>query len=201
MYTNTRKKADVNIAKHLIDPDNTEIGREFRFKAELVNTNDANMDYSYTSGAESGFTNHNGESTSTLIVSEFILRNNEDLTLKDLPVNATLRITEIDSFDHDVVVTSAKNSADLNSNPRVFEFVIPADGDNITFTNTLKKVNLKLYSVDEKHQVFENASYQLSFDNSIVYPNIDDGLFYTKEPMYLGSFTVTQNGAMMLMKR
>ncbi|MBP7186838.1 MAG: InlB B-repeat-containing protein [Ruminococcus sp.] len=192
VYTNTRKKADVNIAKDLIDPDNTEIGREFRFKAELVDTNDANMDYSYTSGAETEFTLHEGDESATLIVSEFSLHDDEDLTLKDLPVNATLRITEIDSFDHDVTVTSAKNSADLNSKPRVFEFVIPADGDNIKFTNTLRKVNLKLYSVDENHVVFENASYQLSFDNSIVYPNIDDGLFYTKEPMYLGSFTVTQ---------
>ena len=173
LYTNERKTADVTIEKLLIDPENTEPGRLFRFTAELVDTD---SDYSYTLPATD---------------SSIGLINRESQTLKDLPVNAKLRITELESLDHIVSAESANGSADLNDDPRVFEFVIPEGGDTITYTNVLRKVNVVLHSIDEFGDPFADASYTVS-GGTEVYPDTHTGIFYRKEPMYLGDFTVGQ---------
>ncbi|SFX84992.1 InlB B-repeat-containing protein [Ruminococcus sp. XPD3002] len=176
LYTNTRKTADVDVVKELIDPESTEAGREFRFRAELVDTGsdkDYKMDLSENDR-------------------EFVLQNGDTHTLKDLPVNARLRITEIDSYDHDVYTVSSKGSADLSSEARVFEFVIPEDGDTVTYTNELRKTKIAVYSYDEYNQPFMDASYLVSGNNGEFYPDLETGEFYSKDPMYLGSFTVTQ---------
>ncbi|MBR6984608.1 MAG: InlB B-repeat-containing protein [Ruminococcus sp.] len=176
LYTNTRKTADVDVVKELIDPESTEAGREFRFRAELVDTG-SDKDYIYDLSENDR---------------EFVLQNGDTHTLKDLPVNARLRITEIDSYDHDVYTVSSKGSADLSSEARVFEFVIPEDGDTVTYTNELRKTKIAVYSYDEYNQPFMDASYLVSGNNGEFYPDLETGEFYSKDPMYLGSFTVTQ---------
>jgi len=173
LYTNTRKTADVTLEKLLVDPENTEIGRIFRFRAELIDTD---SDYAYTlSGNDS----------------DIALINGERYTIKDLPANATLRITELDALDHSVSAISENGSADLNNDPRIFEFVIPEGGETIIYTNELRTVNVVLHSIDEHGDPFADATYQVS-GGTDVYPDTTTGIFYRKEPMYLGSFTVDQ---------
>ena len=148
--------------------------RVFRFRAELVPT--ANQDYSSVL-AESD--------------SEISLINGGTHTIENLPVNARLRITELDTLDYNVAITSEQNSENLSHEPRVFEFIIPESGDTITYTNDLRAVKVEFYSYDEHNQPLRDASFRVSGQAEESFPE-QDGSFYTKDPMYFSTITVTQ---------
>lgn len=173
LFTNTRKTADVTLKKKLIDPEIIDPDRRFSFTVELV---DEEKDYSYTLSESE---------------SQISLHSNDEYTLHDLPVNALLRITETGTQNYDVSAASANGSSDLNSDDRIYEFRIPQSGETVTFTNELRKVKVELYSVDENGDPFRDAAYMVPGDQDPHYP-YPDGSFYSKDPMYLGSFTVTQ---------
>ena len=74
----------------------------------------------------------------------------------------------------------------------MFTFRVPDSGETVTYSNALRKTKVLLYSVDVNGDPFEDAIYHVSGRPEAVYPD-STGLFYRKDPMYLGSFTVTQD--------
>lgn len=180
LFTNNRKTAPVTIVKELIAPDNYEAGKEFHFNVELVDPDDPEeKDYSYT-----------------LSTDDFAIANGYSFTLEDLPVNAILKITEEDEkLQHTVEPVSENGSEDMNDSPRIFEFKVPETGDTITYKNTLRETKIALYSYSDDDgvvQPFNDAYYHVSGNDGTLLPN-SDGLFYTKDPMYYSSITVTQD--------
>ncbi len=172
MFANERKTVDVTLKKLLEDPENTEPGKRFRFSVELIDTD---ADYAYT-----------------LSDSEIALISGDQHTMTGLPVNATLRITELEPYDHNVTVTAENGSADLDGRDNVFTFRVPDSGETVTYSNALRRTKVVIYSVDENGDPFEDAIYHVSGHPEAVYPD-STGLFYQKDPIYFGSFTITQS--------
>ncbi|MBR3418439.1 MAG: hypothetical protein IKG82_07085, partial [Oscillospiraceae bacterium] len=157
MLANDRKTADVTLKKLLEDPENTEPGKRFRFSVELIDTD---ADYAYT-----------------LSDSEIALISGDQHTMTGLPVNATLRITELEPYDHNVTVTAENGSADLDGRDNVFTFRVPDSGETVTYSNALRRTKVVIYSVDENGDPFEDAIYHVSGHPEAVYPD-STGLFY-----------------------
>lgn len=173
VFTNTRKTTDFTVEKVAVDPENKYPGREYRFRAELL---DQKPDYDYT-----------------LPDSEFALHTGEDYTFKDIPAGANLKITELDSGDYNTVILAENGTDDTDTDARSYTCTVPENGESVTFTNTLKDIKVEIYSWDlETNERFTSASYRISGVDGALYPAAGSGLIYAKDPMYYGTYTVEQ---------
>lgn len=179
VFTNTRKTANFTVKKEVDDPDNKYPGRAFRFRAELLD-DDPNYDY-------------------TLPDSVFTVRDGDSYTLQGVPTGAQLKITELESDDYATEITAENGSGNADNNARIYTCAVPENGETVTFKNTLKSVKIKLISWDGDYSTaLIGATYRISGVDDEHYPyitnpeNADYGLFYEKDPMYYGSFTITE---------
>ncbi len=173
VFTNTRKTTDFTVTKVAVDPENKYPGREYRFRAELL---DQDPDYDYT-----------------LPDSEFALHTGENYKFEGIPVGANLKITELDSGDYKTVILAENGTADTDTDARSYTCTVPENGESVTFTNTLKDIKVEIYSWDlETNERFTSASYRISGVDGALYPAAGSGLIYAKDPMYYGTYTVEQ---------
>ncbi len=173
VFTNTRKTTNFIVEKVAVDPENKYPGREYRFRAELL---DQDPDYDYT-----------------LPDSEFALHTGENYTFEGIPVGANLKITELDSGDYKTVILAENGTADTDTDARSYTCTVPENGESVTFTNTLKDIKVEIYSWDlETNERFTSASYRISGVDGALYPAAGSGLIYAKDPMYYGTYTVEQ---------
>ena len=173
VFTNTRKTTDFTVEKVAVDPENKYPGREYRFRAELL---DQDPDYDYT-----------------LPDSEFALHTGEKYKFEGIPVGANLKITELDSGDYKTVILAENGTDDTDTDARSYTCTVPENGESVTFTNTLKDIKVEIYSWDlETNERFTSTSYRISGVDGALYPAAGSGLIYAKDPMYYGTYTVEQ---------
>lgn len=173
VFTNTRKTTNFIVEKVAVDPENKYPGREYRFRAELL---DQKPDYDYT-----------------LPNPEFALHTGENYKFEGIPVGANLKITELDSGDYKTVILAENGTDDTDTDARSYTCTVPENGESVTFTNTLKDIKVEIYSWDlETNERFTSASYRISGVDGALYPAAGSGLIYAKDPMYYGTYTVEQ---------
>lgn len=172
LFTNTRRTTDITIQKRLADPERIAADKSFDFDLALL---DAKPDYTYT-----------------LPVTDFALQDGDSRVISGIPVGANLRITEAgDVSNYIVTAESAGAYPDADSESNVFRYAVPETADTITFTNTLRSVKLKIYSVDENDEPYTSAIYQIAGLTGDLIPQ-QSGLFYSNDNLYNHTYVLTE---------
>lgn len=172
LFTNTRRTTDITIKKRLADPEHIAADKSFDFDLALL---DANPDYTYT-----------------LPVTDFALQDGDSRVISGIPVGANLRITEAgDVSNYIVTAESAGAYPDADSESNIFRYAVPETADTITFTNTLRSVKLKIYSVDENGAPYTSAIYQIAGLTGDLIPQ-QSGLFYSNDNLYNHTYVLTE---------
>ncbi len=172
LFTNTRRTTDITIKKRLADPERIAADKSFDFDLALL---DENPDYTYT-----------------LPVTDFALQDGDSRVISGIPVGANLRITEAgDVSNYIVTAESAGAYPDADSESNIFRYAVPETADTITFTNTLRSVKLKIYSVDENGAPYTSAIYQIAGLTGDLIPQ-QSGLFYSNDNLYNHTYVLTE---------
>lgn len=172
LFTNTRRTTDITIKKRLADPEQIAADKSFDFDLALL---DANPDYTYT-----------------LPVTDFALQDGDSRVISGIPVGANLRITEAgDVSNYIVTAESAGAYPDADSESNIFRYAVPETADTVTFTNTLRSVKLKIYSVDENGAPYTSAIYQIAGLTGDLIPQ-QSGLFYSNDNLYNHTYVLTE---------
>lgn len=168
IVTNTRQSADVTVKKNLVDPMNAT--KTFSFTATAVLDGEsvvlANADRSFTLGR------------------------GDTHTITDLPVGAVVTVTEV-SDDNYTVSAQTSGAEDTNAADIICTFVVPAAGETVTFTNTLKTQPIRIVKVDEQGNPLEGPEFTLTNVTGSLYAD-DDGLIYANDAMYYGTYTLSE---------
>ena len=172
LFTNTRRTTDITIKKRLADPEHIAADKSFDFDLALL---DANPDYTYT-----------------LPVTDFALQDGDSRVISGIPVGANLRITEAgDVSNYIVTAESAGAYPDADGESNIFRYAVPETADTITFTNTLRSVKLKIYSMDENGAPYTSAIYQIAGLTGDLIPQ-QSGLFYSNDNLYNHTYVLTE---------
>lgn len=168
IVTNTRQSADVTVKKNLVDPMNAT--KTFSFTATAVldgeNVVLANADRSFNLGR------------------------GDTHTISDLPVGAVVTVTEVSDKNY-TVSAQTSGTEDTNAADNICSFVVPAAGETVTFTNTLKTQPIRIVKVDEQGNPLEGPEFTLTNVTGNLYAD-DDGLIYANNAMYYGTYTLSE---------
>ena len=134
IYTNTRQTADVTVTKTLVG----ESAGTFRYTG------------SYTVDGK------------TTQLDEFTVNAGGSSTLPKIPVGAELTITEAEDNRYTVETALANGSTDANSADNTVTFIVPAEGETASFTNTLKSYPVKIVKVDQNGNGGVEARFNLT---------------------------------------
>ena len=175
IFTNTRQACDITVNK------------------TMVSNISAAMSFGFTGSYSEEYTDTAGNiQTATTSLAAFNVTSGDSYLISDIPVGATLTITETENSDYTTTVSVNGNSA---ADGRVATFPVTPDS-TVDFTNTVKSYPVKLVKVDQDwnptvEAIFSLSASSYSLGKTLLANSSNSGVFYNSadsgsQPFYAG---------------